>query len=415
MPDMPDVQPSRDVVDTRHSSVNLEDTTLVLSSDAQWHTAQVNQYPTWFEARGYRDFDDFIERRRLFFDRTARWNATDGKPTFLTWALVPRSDPGTGNILCGCETYLRPGVYLPPGSSEPIDCTSYGIACVYTNAAHRGNGYARHMMRLLHYILAPADTLPPFPLTWGKPPVIPSGMQDAVFSVLYSGVGKEFYAKCTKGENEPGWMPEELIVRQWNVQQPATEPDLEGWTWLHRDELPAWEQEASHRIRRDLINKGDKNKTRLAILPDPGCFGVHAVRYEVIPGARPEAAYGLVLPEVDGERPFFTYSVKPGARRKPEELRDSETEPQDSPEAYNAHDRARLVVMYSTPGVPWYAVVAAATREGVNRIEAWQGYGWDEEAGGAVMLPEENQPCLAVYGVTDNDVEWEFDEKYAWV
>lgn len=130
------------------------------------------------------------------------------------------------------------------------------------------------------------------------------------------------------------------------------------------------------------------------------------MRYEVIPGARAEAAYGLALAEVNGERPFFTYSVKPGNKPKV-----TSTSPEMKPKPYDAHDRARLVIMHATPGVPWYTVVAAATREGVNRIEAWQGYGWDKEAGGAVMLPDENLPCLAVYGWRDEEVEWEFDEK----
>jgi hypothetical protein len=88
----------------KHAQIDLKDTTLVLSNDAQWHTAQVNQYPTWFSSRGYQGFDDFIERRRPFFDPDARWNSADGKRTQLTWALVPRSDPDIANILCGCET-----------------------------------------------------------------------------------------------------------------------------------------------------------------------------------------------------------------------------------------------------------------------------------------------------------------------
>lgn len=101
---MADIQPSPTPVETRHARIDLADTTLVLSDDAQWHTAQVNQYPTWFEPRGYSNFDDFIERRRPFFDPAGPWNASDGKRTQLTWALVPRGDPGTANILCGCET-----------------------------------------------------------------------------------------------------------------------------------------------------------------------------------------------------------------------------------------------------------------------------------------------------------------------
>lgn len=166
-------------------------------------------------------------------------------------------------------SYLRPGVYLPPDRSDPVDCTSYGISCVYTNAAHRGNGYARHMLRLLHYILAPPSTLPPFPSAWGAPPVIPPGMQDAAFSVLYSGVGEEFYAKCTKGESEPGWIREKLAVRQWNIEPSIKEGDEEGWTWMRRADLPAWEKEGARRIRRDLATVGDRDKTRFAILPDP--------------------------------------------------------------------------------------------------------------------------------------------------
>jgi hypothetical protein len=142
----------------------------------------------------------------------------------------------------------------------------------------------------------------------------------------------------------------------------------------------------------------------------------------------------LVLPEVNGERPFFTYSVKPPARKEPppelklkstnatasaqsgrktygweKESKDADPKPAEQP--YDAHDRARLVIMHTTSGVPWSAVVAAAHREGVTRIEAWQGYGWDEEAGGPAMLPEENLACLAVYGWRDDEVEWEFDEK----
>lgn len=128
-----------------------------------------------------------------------------------------------------------------------------------------------------------------------------------------------------------------------------------------------------------------------------GCFEVHAVRYEVIPGARPTATYGLVLPPQSGERPFFTYNCK----------------------AYDNEDRtcaARMVIMHATPGVPWRAVVAAARREGVSRVEMWggDGYGWwDAEAGGPTMLPEEAMACIAQYGFGGDDkIEWEFDEKY---
>lgn len=118
------------------------------------------------------------------------------------------------------------------------------------------------------------------------------------------------------------------------------------------------------------------------------------MRYQVIPGARPSATYGLVLPGPKDARPFFTYSCK----------------------AYDNDDRdcpARMVIMYSTPDVPWSAVVAAARREGVTRVEMWGNYSWwDGEAGGAELLPDESMPCIAQYGLGGDDkIEWEFDEK----
>lgn len=84
--------------------VDLADTTLVLANPSQWCTAQENQFPTWFQPRGYKDVDDFIEWRRPFFDANARWNGSDGKRTHLTWSLVPRGNTDTADILCGCET-----------------------------------------------------------------------------------------------------------------------------------------------------------------------------------------------------------------------------------------------------------------------------------------------------------------------
>lgn len=143
---------------------------------------------------------------------------------------------------------------------------------MYTNPAHRGKGYARHMLRLLHYLLAPPSAMPPFPKAWGEPPAVPAGveMHDALFSVLYSGVGDQFYAKVTKGESEPGWIREHMTVRQWNFgdAEPAAQEE-EGWIWLDRKSLLEMEGEAARRIRRDLATTGDGSKTRLAILPDP--------------------------------------------------------------------------------------------------------------------------------------------------
>lgn len=129
------------------------------------------------------------------------------------------------------------------------------------------------MLRLLHYLIAPTSSLPPFPGAWGAPPVVPQGLglQDAAFSVLYSGVGDQFYAKCTKGEHEPGWVCENAPLRQWNLREDdlASAEEEDGWTWLSKEGLREWEVEAARRIRRDITTYGDRSKTRMAVLPDP--------------------------------------------------------------------------------------------------------------------------------------------------
>lgn len=83
---------------------------------------------------------------------------------------------------------------------------AYGVASVFTPPQHRLKGYGQHMMRLLHHILAPKESLPPFPAEWGAPPTnIPPGLGNARASVLYSDIGDKFYRNAGPDLNTPGW------------------------------------------------------------------------------------------------------------------------------------------------------------------------------------------------------------------
>src|SRR5436190_19545354 len=89
-------------------------------------------------------------------------------------------------------------------STSSTSVVAYGIASVYTPLRHREKGYAKHLMRLLHFVMADPSLLPQFPVdAWGAPPIIPPNVNfpymTAVASGLYSDVGSNFYPFCGPG------------------------------------------------------------------------------------------------------------------------------------------------------------------------------------------------------------------------
>ncbi|OBZ77486.1 hypothetical protein A0H81_02372 [Grifola frondosa] len=175
-------------------------------------------------------------------------HAADGK--LVTWVLAPRSDPATLDFMCACETFRRHAIVAETGigkKPELREVTGYGIASVFTLPSNRGKGYARHMMCLLHWVLAPRSVLPfEFPATWGAPPdreiAARRGMGVAQFSVLYSDVGPDFYRACgperdsrTGGRTSFTFLPDKgvgaFVVQRTMSFTPNLEPVLPSNTW----------------------------------------------------------------------------------------------------------------------------------------------------------------------------------------
>lgn len=183
-------------------------------------------------------------------------------------ALVPRDDPETTDLLAHCETFRRRSVLRDAGS-QTKDVISYGIASVYTPANHRGKGYARHILQLVHYLIARDSLLPTYPEAWGPKPDI--GPRDADFSVLYSGIGDKYYATCRQGEgtsSKPGWIRLPLTARTWDVSGAQPVSAQEDWQWLGLDELSGLEGEAARDMKADLDREAQGNEAcSFAILP----------------------------------------------------------------------------------------------------------------------------------------------------
>jgi hypothetical protein len=129
-------------------------------------------------------------------------------------------------------------------------------------------------MRLLHYVLAPPEYLPPFPAEWGAPPAV-QGFRDGRFSVLYSALGEKYYAECRKGagtDSQLGWVRQKATLRTWTIPEQGDDKGDDklgdGWTWMDPEELKSLEPGAVREMRKTIVSRGDPKKTRLAVLPD---------------------------------------------------------------------------------------------------------------------------------------------------
>lgn len=130
---------------------------------------------------------------------------------------------------------------------------------MFTPPEKRGRGYARHMMRLLHWVLAPEASLPMvFPGEWGAPPPRVRGAGNAAFSALWSDVGKEFYAGCgVTAAGRDGWVVRDPVSSVWNVRglgevEEDGSGEEKGWEWLDEDGVvELWERDAE-KIKEDM-------------------------------------------------------------------------------------------------------------------------------------------------------------------
>lgn len=104
----------------------------------------------------------------------------------LTWVLVDsRQPPGKRTILSACETFRKPAYVAYKGKVE--DIVAYGVGSVFARPEFRGRGYAGRMMTELAKKID----------RWQEGD---QEKKEGLVSVLFSDVGKKFYAKY-------GWKP----------------------------------------------------------------------------------------------------------------------------------------------------------------------------------------------------------------
>ncbi|KAL7924320.1 hypothetical protein ACQKWADRAFT_286441 [Trichoderma austrokoningii] len=192
--------------------------------------------------------------------------ARDGGIT--NWILTDSAaavDPDTAErpVLASCET-LRKRALVRGGGKDGIvrDVWAHGIASVFTYTGFRGRGYASKMMELLGGYMQATQR------ESGEP----------AFSVLFSDIGKEFYAK------HGGWMPLENTQIEYRVKESPVEYDASVIKLLGDEDLPALAERDEELIRKEMAlpNSSDASKTRVAILPDIDTLQWHLYRQAFI-------------------------------------------------------------------------------------------------------------------------------------
>lgn len=104
------------------------------------------------------------------------------------WVLVDSSaTPDSRLILGSCESLRKRALIARNGQVKEV--ITHGIGSVFCNPEYRGKGYGNRMLRELGTKLN----------TWQVDNKIP-GREECEFSILYSDIGKKYYAKV-------GWLP----------------------------------------------------------------------------------------------------------------------------------------------------------------------------------------------------------------
>ncbi|KAI0826526.1 hypothetical protein BC628DRAFT_1373016 [Trametes gibbosa] len=354
-----------------------------------------------------------------------------GRGKLTTWVLAPRNDPTTLDFMCSCETFRRTAAVAK--SSKDIDArevrqvTAYAIASVFTPAEKRGKGYARHMMRILHWIVAKRSTLPAFPAEWGTAPDIEVlhslGFANGHFSVLYSDVGPDFYRQTgpTPGAHD-GWTVQGVQTTSKAITPPAVlhKHAPENMRRLAEPDVVALYAHDAGWIKDDLARlAGDTDRVLFSFLPDRGvgAFVIHrTMALTGPPGARhpelPSAQWGIaVLPQgkhtlqdaLDVGDPIsfvtWTLDLSAGAPRTLVVAR------------LRADEHTLVPILHE--------LMTVAREEKVERVDIWclpSGLrAIAEEHGWTTMEREDHLSSVMWYGEDRPDeVVWVNNEKFCW-
>lgn len=160
-----------------------------------------------------------------------------------TWILVEKNlPPGRRRIFCSCESFLKRSL-MTDTDGKIEDVLVHGVASVFCPSDYRRRGYAAHHMKDVAKALC----------NWQ------SHLARVAGSVLYSDIGKVYYAKFGWQPNASNWHMEfpPIYTPRSAMAQEIVEDDLGGL--CRRDEAI---------IRDAMARPTDRTKKLVTILPD---------------------------------------------------------------------------------------------------------------------------------------------------
>ncbi|KAL1746774.1 hypothetical protein HDZ31DRAFT_61839 [Schizophyllum fasciatum] len=368
---------------------DLQNLSVYVATREQIVELRKRSYTRW--GKGYLTMEEYLALLDAW-DGTE--SSTDGK--LIIWVLAPRNDPETLDFLCGCQSYRRDGRYFD-GELRSVAC--YNVGFVFTPEEKRQKGYAKHMLRLLHWVLADERFLKDFPEKWGAPPKRVPSAGRGYFSALYSVIGTEFYKSCGDTLSSSGWVAKDAWSTIWEVEGAAGHASRPTSDWRLLDDkevADVWEQDVPL-MERDLVELGRSLRKPVAcFLPNQGTAAFQLDRVRFSPPYRPflVESWGIVL-TIDGlNYATWTVDVRPPATKSLLFTR------------LRAHSTAHFKDLMGA--VLWFAKENCFTK-----VEAWNLPPSlviaAQEVSGVTTARDTNFPSFKAYA--EDDVEWVFNEK----
>jgi hypothetical protein len=303
------------------------------------------------------------------------------------------------------RSFRREGILGTSGHVRFV--VAYGIATVFTPERNRKLGYAQHMMRLLHWVLAePAfRAAHPFPAIWGEPPAVPQHVGNGAWSTLFSDVGPSFYERCGL-TNVPGggWQVDKPVGTVWKVpQEPIFDSEDPEWTPLDLKGAEHLWQEDAKWMAEDVQERShvEQGITFFAYLPTSG-LAAQQVQRTLDPqtGALPFDICGVQHNILSANCvTYATWGLN---------LRGS-------------GPRSLIVTRLRAPDATvfeslWRQLVRVSQAANIAEIEVWNLPSHLIEIaahlGGLTRAREEHLPAFMMYSAHHGRPEWMFNEKY---
>ncbi|KAL2129322.1 hypothetical protein VTI74DRAFT_7931 [Chaetomium olivicolor] len=245
-------------------------------------------YPKWGPALSEKDY---LTREAYL---TTVPLARDGGITH--WILTVAGLPGDERpVLSSCES-LRKRAVCTTREGKVVEGVAHGIASVFTDPAFRGRGYASRMMNELGKRLRGWQTGSAGSKTGGaggaeEEEAVEKGR--SLFSVLYSDIGKKFYAKH-------GWAPFASCHVAWKPKAVEGGVGLKTARVIGYHELAELCAVDERLLRGSLARMAGDGKTHAAILPELDTMLWHLMREDFMTKAifgRTPAIRGAVAGE----------------------------------------------------------------------------------------------------------------------